>query len=236
MKYSNRLQLNQDLLSPQMQKTRKAYAQFVLLFLMIIVVSLLTTSCKPIELEEGSSPNIELTLGVDERNLAVKPRRSPLAIGSPVPTLWLLDQTGREVSTREVVLGGDALLLFSPGDSSPEARALYQWVAKNKNKLGGKLEILIVTPDPVVVNAEIAQRENLGVALLSDPANYGARTFGVLPSRGQTALEHTWSALLAKENTILGIKEGLYEQTDVITQLKVRPQGDDGGVLKMISN
>ncbi|MGF1573462.1 MAG: redoxin domain-containing protein [Sumerlaeia bacterium] len=218
-----------------LQNTRKGFARSVLLIVAAVGLSIGLFSCRPIVLEDGASPNVELTSGVDPRNLENSPRRSPLVVGNAVPPLWLLDQAGREVSTREIVLGGDALLLFSPGDDSPEARALYQWVMKNKTRLSNMVEILIITPDSVERNAEISRREALGVALLHDPASYSSRVFGVLPSRSTPRLEHTWYALLAKENRILSMNEGLPEHTDVIMQLKVRPTGDDGGVLKLLS-
>lgn len=226
---------NRSPLSSLSQNTRKGFALGALLISLLLPLGLGVTSCRPIVLEDGASPNVQLTAGVDSRNLENNPRRSPLEVGNPVPPLWLVDQAGREVSTREIVLGGDALLLFSPGDNSPESRALYQWVLKNKSRLASSLEILIVSPDSVEQNAEISRREGLGVAFLHDPANYSARVFGILPSRSQPQLEHTWAALLAKENRILSLKEGLPEHTDVMMQLKVRPSGDDGGVLKLLS-
>jgi peroxiredoxin len=200
-----------------------------------VLGTLLLGGCsKPIALEEGAAPNVELTYGVDARNLENTPRRSPVPVGKPVPNFWLPDQQGREVSARELVNGGDAILIFSPGDSAAESRAVYQWVEKNAHRFPPNTEVLIISPDSVELNAEIAKREGLKVALLSDRASYVARVYGLISDRKDSALKSTYTVVAGKENRIFTTKQGLPEWTELITILRVRPRGEDGGVINML--
>ncbi len=162
--------------------------------------------------------------GVRAENLDVKPRKSPIAVGESVPVLFLEDQKGFLVSTREVSTGGDALLIFQGGWTSPEARPVYDWVRESRTMTEGRdCEILLVGPDLPETNEKIAASEELKVAILHDPSGWGARVFGLLTGNDATRVDGIWSVVLGREGRVLAVERGLYDISDLITVLTVRP-------------
>jgi peroxiredoxin len=162
--------------------------------------------------------------GVDAANLEAKPLKSPIEAGKPVPVLRLEDQKGNLVSTRELTASRDALLIFSPGADSPEARPMYDWIRANRNMASGRgCEIVVVAPDVPSVNDQIAKAEELHVAILHDPSGWGARAFGLLSDNEATSVDSTWNVLIGKEGRVLETKPGLYAISDLVMTLSVRP-------------
>jgi peroxiredoxin len=166
-------------------------------------------------------------LGVHAENANLKPRRRPIAAGDPVPAFLWFDQAGREVTTAELVTGGDALLIFTAGDGVPHTRPVYEWVRRNRtHATRNRCEILVVTPDAPDRSAQVAREEQLGVALLHDPSSWSARVFGVAPARGG-AVERPWSVLLGREGKVLEVTPGLFETSAFVTALTVRKGAQD---------
>ena len=165
--------------------------------------------------------------GVDARNARVRILDRPIRPGEAVPALAWMDQMGREVTTLELVTAGDALLIFTPGDVST-TRPVYDWVRRqSRTATANGVEVLIVSPDSVDRNAEIAAHEQLRVALLSDPNSWGARAFGLAPKNGAT-IRQPWSVVIGKEGRVLLCQPGLVEMPDLVTAVKVRAATREG--------
>jgi len=153
-----------------------------------------------------------------------KPRRSPIEVGDAVPRMTWFDQAGRPVSTTELTTGGDAILVFHPGDSAPETRPVYEWVRRNREAFAGrKCETLLVSPDDPPLNAAVATRETLRCGVLHDRNGWGARAFGFLAPNRPGPMDGVWTVIVGREDRVLAVQRGLMEQTDVITTLVARP-------------
>lgn len=198
------------------------------LFFATATILVFTISCSgPIVLDQNTAPDPRAVAGVDPRNLDEQPRRKPIRVGEPVPRLYFEDQFGREVSTRELTLGGDALLIFYPGNQSPEARPVYQWVQQNQSSLSNQLEILLVCNDNPESNLQTSQKENLRLALLSDPNLWCAKTFGLVKEKSPNQLNSTWSIFIGKEDKILGVRDGFFDKFEILTMKAHRSQGQE---------
>jgi len=198
------------------------------LFVATATIPVFTISCSgPIVLDQNTSPDPRVTAGVDSRNLEVQPRRKPIRVGEPVPRLYFDDQFGREVSTRELTLGGDALLIFYPGAQTPESRPVYQWVQENQSSLSNQLEILLVSNDTSEINLQTSQQENLRLALLSDPNLWCAKTFGLVEEKSPNRLSSTWSIFIGKEDRVLGVRDGFFDKIELLTMKAHRSQGQE---------
>lgn len=119
---------------------------------------------------------------VDSHNARIAPRTSSLAVGDRVPDFLLLDQYEREVSSVELTSGQGSVLIFLPGVESPGARPVYQWAARHQRFLEQQgLEVILVSPQDPPLNARAAQEWDLRLGILSDPASWVARGFGIVP-------------------------------------------------------
>ncbi len=164
------------------------------------------------------------SVGVRQENLEAKPRKAPLQAGEAVPLLVLEDQKGYLVSTRELTTGGDALLIFHGGARSPEARPVYDWVRENLTMADSRdCEILLVGPDLPETNEKVAAAEELKIGILCDPSGWGARAFGLLGRADSTQVEGIWSVVIGREGRVLEVRRGLYDVSDLVTVLAVRP-------------
>ena len=180
---------------------------------------------------ETAGASAEAPASVDPRNAAVKPARRLVRVGDPFPPFTWSDQNGAPVSTAEITTGGDALLVFHPGDDSPAARPAYEFARQRREQLSSyTTEILLVSPDSVERNAQTAAAESLRVALLHDPAAWGARAFGV--DVGPAGPAGVTSILLGREGRVLAVQPGLMDVAGIITALKVRPEGDRRSVFE----
>jgi peroxiredoxin len=196
----------------------------------LIVAASLGSSCAGMlnSSPESAGPAAGAPPSVDARNAAVKPARRLVRVGDPFPAFTWSDQNGAPVSTAEVTTGGDALLVFHPGDDSPAARPAYEFARRRREQLSSySTEILLVSPDPVERNAQTAAAESLRVGVLHDPAAWGARAFGV--DVGPAGPAGVTSVLLGREGRVLAVQPGLMDVADIITALKVRPEGERRG-------
>ncbi|CAN5370623.1 hypothetical protein BH09SUM1_BH09SUM1_01910 [soil metagenome] len=148
--------------------------------------AILVSACKgPLQSE---APPPAVPAEVAKENTQIGPRTSPLSVGDRAPQFVLSDQNGDPVSSGELLSGKGSLLAFAPGADSPAARSVYEW-ARNQSaflKQQG-IEILIVTPDAPAKNRTVAERENLHVALLSDPGSWISRGFGATDKKSAAA-------------------------------------------------
>jgi peroxiredoxin len=161
--------------------------------------------------------------GVARENLDVPLRRAPIRPGEETPALVLNDQTGRPVSTLEVTAGGDALLIFIPTGSAPTSRPVFEWLRRNAyHATDRRCEVLLVTPDTPGENTRLAAEEGLRLAILSDPSAWGARTFGFVSSRDANEVSQPWSVLIGREGKVLSLTRGLWEPSELVTELFVR--------------
>ncbi|MDK2971672.1 MAG: hypothetical protein PWP23_1427 [Candidatus Sumerlaeota bacterium] len=182
------------------------------------------TGCKgPLVSDPDAMERPVIAYGASDYNLRQKPRRTPIKAGERVPDLRWLDQGGREVSTAELTTAGDALLIVVPGDGSPATRPVYEWVRRHRARAAQhKCELLLLSPDPGEVNAQVAGEEDLHIAILSDPSAWGARVLGLVPGGTDLAVARPYSVLLGKEGVVLESREGLFDAAELITALTVR--------------
>lgn len=149
-------------------------------WLVIILGVLMGGGCSgPIQ-TEGPQPRApEIVSSV---NASLKPRRRPLSVGDHFPPFELADQKGVPVTDGELTTGKGSVLIFLPPESSPAGRPVFDWVRRHKSFLDQhRIEVLLVTPHSINANAAAAQREDLRLAFLSDPASWVARAFGAVP-------------------------------------------------------
>jgi peroxiredoxin len=204
--------------------SRKAWMRNV-----AVLPLLLAVGCTgPLVSDPDAMDSPVIAAGASEHNRSQKPRRSPIKAGEPVPDLRWFDQTGREISTGELVTAGDALLIFVPGDQSPATRPVYEWVRRYRARAAERgCEVLVVSPDPVERNAVVAKDEELRAAVLADPSAWGARVFGLVPRGTDLAVARPQSVLLGREGVVLETREGLFDAAELITALTVRRGAQD---------
>ena len=170
--------------------------------------------------------------GVDARNRSVKLPRRPVEAGDEVPYLVLSDQLGNEVTTVELTTSQDAVMVFLPALDSPAARPVLQWVRRNRDLIRQRgAEVVLVTPAPSELNAPVTQAEGLHVAVLSDPAGWAARSFGLAAKNTTRGVDRPWTVVAGREGRVLAAEPGLMDATDVIQALAVRPAGDKNRVI-----
>jgi len=209
------------------RKTRHLFPQILIVALLL---PLLLSGCGG----RGLDSDPEMTArqqarypvdGVDTINLRTRPRSSPVKVGDNVPVLVLADQAGNAVSTREVTAGRDVVFVFFPGHDDPQARAVYDWVLRNRQQMANRqIEILLVTAmDEPQRNSFVAEQHQLRVGVLHDPSGWGARTFGVLDTRMSTNVSQTWSVVVGKGGNVLESRPGLYDFSEVLTLTTMRP-------------
>jgi len=190
-----------------------------------ICAALFVVGCGgPLVSDVSAAPRNYPTEGVLEQNLAVKPLKNPIQPGDIVPYITWQDQAGRYVSTAELMAGGDAVLVFVPGDGDPATRPVYEYIRRNRDMISRrKGELLIVTPDLMETNAEVSERENLRVAMLNDPSAWGARAFGLVGMNpGSQPPRRVWTVLIGKEGKVLAIEAGLMAPSDLISAMVIR--------------
>lgn len=195
----------------------------------LVLGGLGAAGCKgPLVSDPDAMEQPVIAYGASDHNLRQKPRRSPIKVGERVPDLRWLDQGGREVSTPELTTAGDALLIVVPGDGSAATRPVYEWVRRHRARASQhKCELLLLSPDPVEVNARVAGEEDLHIAILSDPSAWGARVLGLVPGGTDLAVARPYSVLLGKEGVVLESREGLFDAAELITALTVRRGAQD---------
>lgn len=198
------------------------------LFLGLVTALLLGGCGGPLISDPEAVPDVLPGMGVRAENRTTFPRGKPLEQGDDVPAFVWADQSGRDVSTAELVTAGDALLVFLPPGDTPARRPVYDWVRTHRDRLAARgCELLLVSPDPVDSNAAVASAEDLRVAVLADPSSWSARAFGVLFDPDDRALDRPWSVLIGREGRILEVRAGLFDSTDYITALTVRRGGQE---------
>lgn len=188
------------------------------------LTGLLLTACKgPILVDDDAPQRIQVPAGVSEDNAMLQPRKSPLSVGAPPPNFLLSDQKGALVSAGELTSGKGSVVIFVPPDSDPAARPAYSWAKQNQNILGSRgLEVLLVTPHNSAINSQIAEREGLRLALLSDPSSWVGRAFGVVP-RGQPAPRRPFTFVLGSNGLIQLSAGGLPTASDPIMAAETLP-------------
>jgi peroxiredoxin len=111
-----------------------------------------------------------------------RPRSSPLKVSDTAPEFEARDQQDRSVTSVELTSGKGSAILFVPPDGSAAARPSFQWARRQHLLLQQRgIELLLVVPESPAQAAAIAAREDLRLALLSDPAGHIARAFGTVP-------------------------------------------------------
>lgn len=150
----------------------------------LLLLAAITSSCK-----KGGGPLIRMDDAADAppppasvapANASLRPRTSRLGTGEAVPPFTLSDQKGALVSSAELISSKGAVLIFVPPDELPASRPAYDWARRYASLMKSRgVELLLVTPERVNKAGAIAERENLHAAVLSDPASWVARAFGV---------------------------------------------------------
>jgi peroxiredoxin len=202
-------------------------ARFSSTALAVAMIAMLSVGCggRGLNSDPGSGKSAAPVEGVLPQNLQAKPRNSPVKLGDKVPVLLLQDQVGNMVSTREVTASGDVLMVFYPGTDDPQARPVYDWVARNRQQLANRqVEILLVNPvDPPERSAAVAEQLQLRVGVLHDPSAWGSRCFGLVETANGTNVSQVWSVVVGKGGQVLESRAGLYDFTDVLTLTTMRP-------------
>lgn len=182
----------------------------------------------PLVTDPDYVPGGNVPAGVDGRNAGLKPRRAPIRVGEPVPAFVLADQYGTPVTSGELMAAGDALIVFLPvrgGASRPVA----PWVREHRDRLARRnCELLLVTAGTPEENAVFAAREELRVAVLSDPGAWVMRAHGVLGVNDGTnaaALDRPWTVIIGGEGRVLASEAGLMDFAGYTTALAARPTG-----------
>jgi len=192
---------------------------------LVLFVALGTGCGGPLVSDPASVPQRYESRGVDPYNLEnARPRRSPVGLGDDVPNLLLMDQNGVEVGTYELVSGGDAVLIFSPGHASPQARPIYDWVRRYRTMISQRgAEVVVLSPDPVETNARVAEDEQLRVAVLYDVSGWGARSFGLIPRPEGDSVARPWTVVAGRDGRVMKAQAGMMPVSEVITTLEARP-------------
>lgn len=192
--------------------------------LIILMICMLAASCRPGML--NSDPEAMNTHGeaiMPAENAAVAPRRAPLRVGDRVPPFALQDQFDRAVSAGELTTGKGSVLLFLAPDGAPANRPAWEWSRRNKNLLQRRgLELLLVTPETVARNNQIATREDAKLAILSDPRSWVARGFGIVPPKGPAPTQ-PWMFVLGNDSRIQFVDEKLPFATDLLIAAETMP-------------
>ncbi len=123
---------------------------------------------------------------VAQSNASLTPRSSLLDVGARVPVFRLQDQKGFEVSSAELTSGKGSIIIFMLPGGSPGNRPVYTWITKYQSFLANQgIESLIVTPHKPEENNVLARRNDVRLAVLSDPSYWVSRSFGVIPEGAQ---------------------------------------------------
>lgn len=189
----------------------------------LLLLGVLAGGCQGPLIVDESAPRYVVPEAVAPANRGLPPRRSPLPVGANVPEFTLADQGGIAVSTAELTSGRGALLIFLPGAGDPASRPAYEFVRGSRRFLAAQgIEILLVTPDPVAANAAVAGRDELRVAILSDPGAWVARAFGVVPADAAApARPHAF--LLGPDARLHLATSAIPDATDVVVAAESRP-------------
>ena len=168
-------------------------------------------------------PPAPAVVATENRELVA--RRSALEPGDAVPEFVLEGQFGRPVSAGELSLGKGGVLLFLPGLDSPAWRPAFAWAERNRTLLRQQgLELLLVSPQTVEANRALSDRRELRVALLSDPASWTARAFGIVSS-GARHPASPWAFVLGGDGRIQFGERGLPDAADLIMAAERGPGG-----------
>ncbi len=157
-------------------------------------------------------------------NRALAPRTSLLGVGRSVPAFELADQNGTPVSASELMAGGrGTLLVLLPSDNAAAVRPAYGWARQHLNFLTQqRIELVMITPHSVEDNARLAQREELRLAVLSDPGAWVMRSFGAVP-QGAASPRAPHAMLIAADGRIHLSEAGLPSPTDAVVAAQTRP-------------
>lgn len=145
------------------------------------------------------------------------PRQSPIALGKPIPNFTAPDQNNAPVTTAELISAPGSTLIIIPQDGNPAVRPAYAWARNHRQSLANRrIELLILNPMSPKENAQIAKREDLRIAILSDPALHITRGFGVSPGS-------TWTFVLGSNGRIQLAQPGLPTPSDIIMAAEALP-------------
>lgn len=162
--------------------------------------------------------------GVAGPNQRLAPRASPLAVGAAVPAFQLLDQNGVPVSAGELMSGGKgALVIICPPDNEASIRPVFDWARQNAGFLRQqRIELLLMLPHSPEENAAVAGRENLRLALLSDPRGWVMRSFGTVPE-GAAFPRRPHSFLLGPDGRIHLSESGMPGAAEAVMAAETLP-------------
>lgn len=201
----------------------------------LAIATAIGCGAQPISTDENlkatATPEFAAAAEIGRAN-GVEFRKNPVKVGdaAPAAALSLPDQKGRMVSVRELSIAQDTLLIFYPGEASPEARPIYEWVRRNRAFAAQHSceVVLINTADGPAANDRVAAVEQLKVAVLADNHAAMARSFGVVQPYTAPALNNVWSIVVGKGGVVLSAEPGLPATTDLVTTLKVKPRPQGG--------
>lgn len=199
-----------------------------LLALVPSVVALAVAGCKGPLQTDGPAPRASSVVAADNAGLA--PRRSRLPVGSPAPSFVLADQKGTSVSLAEITSRDASVLVFIPPPSDSAARPAFDYARRHRQLLAQRgMEILLVSPANSQSNAALATGESLRVAVLSDPASWVARSFGIVPEEKPTPQAiHTF--VIGTDRRIHLSQQGLPDPAQAIMAGESRPGAKRDGV------
>jgi len=153
----------------------------------------------------------------------LRPRESPIAVGDTIPPFLLMDQAGVGVSAAELSAAKGSVLVFVPRDDSPGSRPAYEWARRHKGFLSQQgIEMVLATPGSGDANARIASREELRLAVLSDPGSRLARAFGI-------GGDGPWTFVLGKNGRIQLATPGLPAVEQVVMAAETLPGKEKDG-------
>lgn len=189
----------------------------------LAMMSIALAACSGGPLLRSADPPPAAPAEVAPHNRALPPRGSPLAVGDRVPEFTLLDQHGREVSTGELLMGQGTVAVFIPGVDAPGARPVFEWALRHQAFLGQQgLEVLLISPQSPPLNARAAEEWGLRLGILSDPASWIARGFGIVAEgRRHPSTAHLF--LIGQDGRFHFAGATLPPPSDLVVAARTRP-------------
>ena len=196
----------------------------VSLLTILTIVGLSGVGCQgPLVSDPSAVEQTQFPEDILPENRQLRPRRSPLGVGEQVPRFVLPDQLDRDVSAEELMSGKGSLIVFIPGWDSPASRPTVEYIRRHREFLAQRgVELIVVTPDSVNRNAQLAQIENLRVGVLHDSRSWVARSFGVVGER-ESAPSGLRCYLIAADGRIHLSRTSLPDASEVVMAAESLP-------------